>query len=164
MKTLYLVRHAKSDKGNPLLKDSDRPLNERGYDDAYFMSALMQKENHVPEMLLSSPAVRAYSTALIFLKTFGFRTGRLKLNDLLFEEDAEIYIEEIISLPNKYNSIMIVAHNPAISEVANILSDKSGIDFPTCGIVCIDFEITNWEGIGGKKGRLRFFEFPEKNL
>lgn len=164
MKRLYLVRHAKSDKSNPLLKDIDRPLNERGYKDAYFMSSLMLKEKQVPDVLLSSPAIRAYSTALIFFNRFGLGTGKLLLNEGLYKEDTENYMDGIISLSNNYNSVMLFAHNPAITEVANRLSDQPINDFPTCGISCIDFDIINWKEISGKKGRQLFFEFPKNYL
>lgn len=164
MKTIYLTRHAKSDKGNPQLKDIDRPLNERGYRDAYFMSALLKKEKNIPELLISSPAVRAYSTALIFLRTFGFNTGKLKLNDFLYEENAETYMNEIKSLPEDFNSFMLFAHNPTITEVANMLSDKPIDDFSTCGIMRIDFEIKKWEEIGSKEGKQVFFEYPKNHL
>lgn len=164
MKRLYLVRHAKSDKSNPILKDIDRPLNERGYKDAYFMSTLMQKEKHIPDILLASPAVRAYSTALIFLKKFGFERGQLILNDKLYEEEKETYIDEIKSMPDNYNSLMLFAHNPTLTEVAAMLSDKPVSDFPTCGIICIDFEVTAWKEISDKRGRQLFFEFPKNHL
>lgn len=164
MKRIYLVRHAKSDKGNPFLKDIDRPLNERGYKDAYFMSSLMFKEKQVPDVLLSSPAIRAYSTALIFFNRFGLGIEKLILNEGLYEEDTENYIDGITSLSNNYNSVMLFAHNPTITEVANLLSDQSIHDFPTCGISCIDFDITNWKEISGKRGRQQFFEFPKNHF
>jgi phosphohistidine phosphatase len=164
MKTIYLVRHAKSDKGNPLLKDIDRPLNDRGYSDAYFMSSLMVKERHAPDILLSSPAIRAYSTALVFLKKFGFGTENLILHDGLYEEDTRNYADAIKSLPDKYDSVMLFAHNPTITEAANAFSEQPVNDFPTCGICCISFDIKKWKEISEKKGRQKFFYSPKNHL
>lgn len=159
MKRLFLARHAKSDRGNPLLDDIDRPLNDRGYRDAYFMSQRMKKDNFIPDVLISSPAVRAYSTGLIFLKTFGYGTEKLVIDDILYSEDQDAYIEHFHSLNDSQNSIMIFAHNPTISMAAGKLSAQPMADFPTCGICCLDFDVVTWKDL--RKGDLRFFIYPK---
>lgn len=164
MKTLYLVRHAKSDKGNLALKDIDRPLNDRGYKDAYFMGELMRRERYTPDILITSPAVRAYSTAVIFLKTFGFSDRKLQLNDMLYEESSSIFISEVKAIPDEISSAMVFAHNPTITEVAGSLAEKPIPGFPTTGIACLDFEVKSWGEISEKTGRLRFFEFPKNHV
>lgn len=162
MKSIYFVRHAKSDKGNPMLRDFDRPLNERGYRDAYFMSEQMKKQKQIPEIIVSSPAVRAYSTALIFLKNFGMKTSRLVLNENLYEQPSGKYIDEIKLFPENFKSVMLVAHNPTITEIANSLSDESIDEFSTCGIARIDFDMKRWDEIDSKNGRKIFFDFPKR--
>ncbi len=163
MKTLYLIRHAKSDRGNQFIKDIDRPLSERGYKDAYFMSELMKREGCIPDILISSPAVRAYSTALIFLKTFGWSEKRLKINEMLYAETIEIYLAEFKATANNFGSVMVFAHNPTIADVSNIFCHDSIQEFPTCAINCLEFEVESWGEISPGKGKQRFFDFPKNH-
>ena len=167
MKTLYLVRHAKSDKENisPDLLDIDRPLNNRGYSNAYFMSALLKEKKLIPDLIISSSAVRALSTALIFARAFNYSSDKIKTEEKIYHGIADDYIKAAQSTDNTYKSVMIFGHNPEINSAANLLSDISVEHFPTTGIICFEFPIKHWNELtSGLKGELKFFDFPKNHI
>lgn len=163
MKELVLVRHAKSDWTNESIKDIDRPLNERGYTDAYQLADWYKTEFGVPELLVSSPATRAINTAFIFCRIMGIKESVVKINDDLYESTMEDYLTAISHLDNGVNKVMIFGHNPAITNLVNELNkDLLFENIPTCGIVKIGFTATNWKEVTDKKeGKLLLNQFPK---
>src|SRR5580693_1716080 len=121
MKTVYLIRHAKSDWGVDSLADIDRPLNTRGYTDSHTMSIRIKNKNVIPDAILSSPAIRAISTALIFARNLDFNVSNIKINATLYHSDAKKYLQAISQIDNKINSFMLFGHNPIITDCANSL-------------------------------------------
>lgn len=167
MKELIFVRHAKSDWGSEFLQDIDRPLSERGYRDAYFLSEWYHKNKTSPRLILSSTAIRAMSTALMFARAMEFNMDHFKLEKRIYEISLARLISLIKEQNNTYESIMLFGHNPAFTDVCNELSDDLFFDnVPTCAIASFKFEIQNWSEIGTKKGKLNFYQFPKnfKNL
>lgn len=163
MKEVILIRHAKSDWANESVKDIDRPLNDRGYEDAYFLSNWFKKELPLPELILSSPATRALNTAFIFSRTFGMKESAVMLNEDLYESKMEDYLKVISSLDNIYNRIMVFGHNPAITNLTNELNkDLLFENVPTCGIIKIGFDLNSWKDVAAKKeGKLLLNKFPK---
>lgn len=162
MRELYLIRHAKSDWGSEFLKDIDRPLNERGYTDAYFMSKWFLKNKKMPEAILSSTATRAMNTALIFARTFEFDMSKFSLDANIYECPSQKLISIIKQQDDKIRSLMVFCHNPCITDVSNKLTDDVFIDnVPTCGIINLNFEINSWKEIETKKANMGFFQFPK---
>lgn len=162
MKELFLIRHAKSDWGSQFLKDIDRPLNERGYADAYLMSHWFLKTKGVPNKILSSTATRALSTALIFARTFDFEMNKFELDNNLYESTSSKVISIIQQQPSTIQSLAVFCHNPTITEICNILIDDFFLDnVPTCGIVGIKFSVNDWQDVSPKKGVLGFYQFPK---
>lgn len=162
MKELTLVRHAKSDWGSEILKDIDRPLNERGYRDAYFMSNWFVKEKALPQLIVSSSATRALSTAMIFARTMEADVKKMKITDQIYECHSSDLIKFLMTMEDAIDSLMIFCHNPCITEVSNGLSDDLFIEnVPTCGIVNLRFDIKSWKELGSKKGNLGFFQYPK---
>lgn len=159
-KTLYLVRHAKSDWENPLLLDIERPLNSRGYSNANNMSQWFKSNAYQADCLVSSPAVRALSTALIFARTINYNPNNIIIKQELYESSVKDYIKTIQQVSNVFQSVMLFAHNPIISETANKLCAELPSEMPTCAIVGIRFECDNWRDI--KLGKLFLFEYPKK--
>ncbi len=162
MKTLYLVRHAKSSWEYEELDDFERPLNKRGKRDAPYMSRLLAEKNILPDLMISSPALRAYSTARIFAKNLGYPAEKLITSELLYESRADCYFEIIHSLDDKYNSLMLFSHNPGITFLSNALSDKYIDNIPTTGVVCINLNVDSWDKVEASTGELLFFEYPKK--
>lgn len=163
MKEIIFVRHAKSDWGTEFLKDVDRHLNERGYSDAYFLSEWYSKNKKRPDLILSSTATRALSTALIFSRTLKMDVAALKLESHLYEAGLTELFSVLRSQDASNNSIMVFAHNPGITNICNELSDDLFFDnIPTCGMVSYSFDIKKWKDLDSKKGRLNYYQFPKE--
>jgi len=162
MKELIVVRHAKSDWGTEFLKDIDRPLNERGYSDAYFMSEWFTKHKILPDQIISSPATRALNTALIFARAGEFNMKNFRLEPNLYESSADALLDIARTADNEANSVMLFCHNPAITNFCNDIVKDFFIDnVPTCGIIGIKFSAKKWSEIGSTKGELSFYQFPK---
>lgn len=163
MKKLVLVRHAKSDWGNESLKDIDRHLSDKGYSDAYAMSEWFMQHNPMPELLVSSPATRAVSTAFIFARAFGIREGQVKLADGIYESSANRLMETVSEFNNSANTVMMFGHNPGFTNFVNeVNKDLLFENVPTCGVVMLEFDIDNWKDILTKKeAKLAGYKFPK---
>ena len=162
MKELIFVRHAKSDWGTEFLKDVDRPLNERGYTDAYFMSKWFLKNKKLPEVILSSSATRALNTALIFVRTFEFNMNNFFINETIYESSVSNLISVVQQQNTAIKTLMVFGHNTCITETCNLLTDDVFFDnVSTCGIVHLKFEIDSWKELGNKKGSLVFYQLPK---
>ncbi len=157
MKKLFLIRHAKSDWTNPELKDIERYLNERGYSNANMMAA---KFNYVPDLIISSPAIRAISTALIFARNLNYSTNTISIKQELYESSIEDYLSVINSIDNNFSTVLLFAHNPTISDVAQHLTQSLPMDMPTCAIAGISFDTDDWRKV--KMGELFLFDYPKK--
>ena len=161
MKTLFLIRHAKSDWSIPGLGDFDRPLNQRGYVDAHKMGAYLKSENSGQILLASSSAVRAISTALIFAKEIKYPQGKISIHPELYEAEANIYIEILKSTDEKFESLYIFGHNPTISKVIVLLSGTPMSDVPTCAVTIIKFITGSWKETIAVKGTIINQLFPK---
>lgn len=162
MKTLYLVRHAKSSWDYPDLKDSDRPLNKRGKRDAPFMAKLMRNNKEAPDIIVSSPAVRAYEIAKEIAKGADIDKKDIIKDERLYMADTDDFTDVIKETKNKYKNLMLVGHNYGITYFANKISDADIDNIPTSGIVRIDFKADDWKEVAGQKGNMIFFEYPKK--
>ncbi len=163
MKELIITRHAKSDWGNEFLKDIDRPLNERGYNDAYVMAQWFSNNKKHPDLLLSSPATRAFNTALIFLREMNLPLDKVQIQDNIYESPATSLIKVIQQQQRSVESIMLFGHNPGFTDLSNQLSSDIFFDnIPTCGIVSFAFDIKKWSDAEFGAGRLNYYQFPKE--
>ena len=162
MKTLYIVRHAKSDWGNEGLKDIDRHLNNTGYNDAYLMSNNFALNNPMPQLLVSSSAIRALSTALIFARSFHYSERNILIEERIYEASTNELISCIAELDNKLNNVMLFGHNPGLTNLFNQISDSFIDNLPPCGILGINFEINTWKDILKIKGKSFLTNFPKE--
>lgn len=162
MKTLWLIRHAKSSWGIDNLSDIDRPLNERGYSDAHEMAKRMKKRIS-NGLIVTSPAIRAASTAFIFARHLGIDPSDLMLRKTLYESGTEQYLAVIGSLPDNHTDVLLFGHNPVISLTANLLVGTTIEEMPTTGIIGIGFEEHSWKKAAASTGRLVAYDFP-KNI
>lgn len=163
MKTLYLVRHAKSDWGNENLKDIDRPLNQRGYNDVYLQSKQFAKEHAHPQLVMTSTATRAYSTCTIFARALNYKEENILLVPQIYEAPVDSILSSIAAIDDKTNSLMVFGHNPGFTDTFNTISDSDIDDLPTCGILGIKFDIKRWNEIYTKKGKA-FLSLLPKNF
>jgi phosphohistidine phosphatase len=163
MKTICLVRHAKSSKSIPGIRDIDRPLNEKGYREAYLVGEKLAEKSFKPQLLISSPAIRAFNTALVFAGRLSYPEEKIILKKDLYETSPEDYINEIMQTENAINSLMLFGHNPLISTVLSKLIKKNYQDMETSAAAAINFNVKAWKDIAGMKGELLFHISP-KNL
>jgi len=162
MLTLYLVRHAKSSWNSPGIDDRLRPLSKRGKHDAPLVGKLLYERNEVPDLIISSPAKRAFSTAKKIALELSYPEDEILKNELLYMAGIDDFINIMSEVPQSRNKLMIVSHNYGITDFANHLSGSSISNIPTCGIVRIDLNSDMWVNAVKNKGEMIFFEYPKK--
>lgn len=161
MKTLYLMRHAKSSWDFPELSDHDRPLNKRGREDAPLMGQQLLSRDVKFDLILSSTAVRALTTATLVANEIEFDQEKVQALRDIYQADRKELIKIIQQVPDEVDCLLVVAHNPVISEVANKLSPEAIAELPTAGVVALRFNCNSWLDISGENSNLRFFDFPK---
>jgi phosphohistidine phosphatase len=159
MKTLLLVRHAKSSWGDFSLPDFDRPLNERGKHDAPMMAKRLLNKGVKLDLLVSSPAKRAKRTAQAFAEVFG--KEKILYDEELYMASAEQFFSVISRLDNSFHNIAIFSHNPGITSFANILQVASIDEMPTCSILAISTPAQSWLDFRESEKKFWFFDYPK---
>lgn len=161
MLTLFLCRHAKSSWAEPGLGDKDRPLNERGKNDAPIMGRMLENREENPELIISSPAERAFKTAKLISDELGYNPKEIVIDSRLYMPGIDDFIDVLKENSKKHKTIMLFSHNYGITDFANYISRSDIDNIPTCGIVKIRFEFSNWEKIKKEKGKLEYFIYPK---
>jgi phosphohistidine phosphatase len=161
MKQLLLVRHGKSESGNAHLKDFDRPLNPRGHRDAPEMALRLVQKHFVPEVLISSPALRALTTASHFEQVWHRRVEQIKQDISIYEAEIPALLKVVNDIGNRYKRAALFGHNPGFTDLANYLTDANIFNVPTCGIVLIEFAVDDWKEISAGTGKLVEFDYPK---
>jgi phosphohistidine phosphatase len=164
MRTIYLIRHAKSSWDNPTLRDFQRPLNERGLTIAPQMAALLKRDNEIPDLIVSSPAKRALETAHFFATANGIGEEHIQLEEDIYEASPVQLLRVISRLPETADRIFLFGHNPSFTEVANLYSAKAIDNIPTCGIVRIDTTAAVWSEMYEGNARVVKTWFPKEVL
>lgn len=160
MKTLFLVRHAKASKDDPELPDQERPLTERGENDAPKMGKRLAKRGVKPDLIVSSPAKRALVTAEAIARTLDYKPKDIMTNNELYVSEADNLLDIIHGFDDKLEDVMLVGHNPALDELAHRLSSK--IDhLPTCAVVRLSFDTQSWSAVGTTKPAKVQLDYPK---
>jgi len=159
MKTLYIVRHAKSSWEYDGIKDIDRPLKKRGINDSYLVSKVLEKKVNCPDVFVSSCANRALHTAMIFSYAFNFPLANVKISKSLYNFSDGYLIKTVKALDDGFESAIIFSHDHGINTFVNKFGDKPIAHVPTCGVVGIKFKDKHWKNI--KKGTTFLIEFPK---
>ena len=162
MKTVYLVRHAKSSWDNPHLKDRDRPLKGRGIRDAHLMAAWLAEEVQPVPAMVSSPATRALHTALIFARTFGQPLDFIQTHEVLYEMSVTQLLTFLRQLPDSMDAVMVFGHNPTYTAFLNRCVDQLIDNVPTAGVACLRFDVGVWKDLEFD-AELCFFDFPKNH-
>lgn len=161
MKTLYLIRHAKSSWDDLSLDDSDRPLNERGERDAPRMGKRLKERNVVPDLMITSPAKRALSTCNKIAKILNYPKEAVKVEPKLYHASEDQFLRIVHSINNKHDTVLLFGHNPGLTDFVNKLTGGYIQNIPTCGVAACSFKTETWNEIGWKKATLEFFDFPK---
>ena len=160
-KTLYLVRHAKSSWDDPSLADRDRPLSQRGLSSAPDMGRRLAEQGHKPDLVISSPARRALMTAKKIAKELGYRESKIITEEHLYFSGTRSMVDLLEKLEDKYEKVMIVGHNPAMTSLLNILCDSPVENMPTCAVATVGFDMTSWSELTMSDGELLAYEYPK---
>ncbi|MEI6865862.1 histidine phosphatase family protein [Flavicella sp.] len=161
MKTVYIVRHAKSSWEYSGINDIDRPLKKRGIKDSYLVAKALVQKIDKPDVFITSSATRALSTGVIFSNIFGYPLSNLQIKKSLYSFSDGYLVKTIKALDNEFDSAIIFSHDHGINDFVNKYGDVFIPHVPTCGVIAIQFDINHWKSI--KKGKTIFQESPKKH-
>ncbi len=171
MRTLLLLRHAKSSWDDPELDDHERPLNKRGTRDATRMGELISELGLAPDAVLCSDAVRTRATLALVLAAVGERPSRIQIEPRLYLAEPQAIMELVRAVPADCRRVLVVAHNPGIHALALGLTGSGdrkalsalAIKYPTAGLAVIDLDAEGWRDVRPGSGALRLFTSPKEH-
>ena len=155
------MRHAKSSWSDTGLSDHDRPLNKRGRRDAPTMARLLAAEDLVPNLILSSTANRARSTAELFVENCDGIECDVETTDEFYHAPARTYLESVVKFPDSVATAMIVGHNPGMEQLVEVLSG-SYQRMPTAATAWFEFDIPSWRELSSDNGLLKAIWRPKE--
>ena len=161
MKTLILIRHAKSSWDDASLNDFERPLNDRGKKDAPMMADRLHERGIKIDAFITSPAKRAKKTAEQFAKQYKKEGEDLILKTELYMAGEETFYNVIEKLDDQFECVALFSHNPGITDFANSLTDARIDNIPTCGISAVSIEAKKWNKFREAKKKFLFFDYPK---
>lgn len=161
MKTLYIVRHAKSSWEYSGIEDIDRPLKKRGIKDAHLISKYLSKKIKRPDVFVSSSANRALHTSIIFCENLNFPLANLQINKQLYSFSDGYLVKTVYALDDGFNSAIIFSHDHGINTFVNEFGDRPIAHVTTCGVIGIKFDEKHWKNI--RRGKTFLTEFPKNH-
>lgn len=162
MKTLTLVRHAKSSWKDTSLRDRKRPLNKRGKRDAPIMGQRIAAAGIRPSQIISSPAVRAWKTAQAVATEIGYPAEFLQREEDLYLASLDTLLDVVAAQDSGFNNLMLFGHNPGLTDFANYLSPGLTNNVPTAGVVSVQFDRDDWNLFERPDTELIFYDYPKK--
>lgn len=159
MKKLVIIRHAKATHETGYI-DFERPLTPNGTRDAAIMAGRLKENGQVPQMLVSSPALRTISTANIFSQHLNLPAAEEIKG--IYEADRDDLAEIVSEFPDNIDSIGLVGHNPGLGQLLYYFSGEAP-DVPTCAVAVIEFDTTVWASVTSNGGKLIYYDFPKNH-
>lgn len=163
MKTLTIVRHAKSSWHEPVLSDRERPLNKRGQRDAPRMGKRIADAGIRPSLIISSPATRAWTTAQIIAEELSYPVEFLQRENSLYLASLNDILDVIVAQDDDFNSLMVVGHNPGLTNMVNFLSPGITANLPTAGVVSVTIDQDDWKLYEQPNTELILHDCPKNN-
>ena len=160
MKTLCIVRHAKSSWDHPGLADHERPILEKGKNRTKLVCNYLVENNHNVDLIISSHAVRARQTASIIADALNYPDGNIQISPTIYHGDIDNIFNQLFELPDDVTSVMLFGHNPTFTTLANYFLRKEIEWLPTSGIVCIEFNTDKWENFINARKKVKFVITP----
>lgn len=164
MKTLILVRHAKSDWSEGNTSDMERPLNERGKKDAPEMAKRLKKKGLKIDAFISSPAKRAFRTARYFADAFDVKKEDIQVENTLYGAMPSQFEQVVSSLKDKEDTVVFFSHNPGITEFANTLCNVHTDNMPTSSIFAVQADVNSWKEFIKAEKSFLFYDYPKNPL
>jgi len=162
MKTLYLVRHAKSSWESPGLADDQRPLLPKGVDKTKLVAEYIIRKKGKIDLMISSQAVRAYDTAKVMASCLDYPVKQIQKDRRIYDGPYDRLLDLIYGTSKDVDSLMIIGHNPLITQLANLFLHPGIEDMPTSAVASITFETLKWEEVPASKSELKFFITPKQ--
>jgi len=162
MKTVYIVRHAKSSWDKVDLPDEMRPLMEKGKKRTKKVIDFLHSKKIKVDYIISSHAVRAHETAKILAHALEYPADQIKIDPHIYYTDGDGIINQFYDLPERFDSVMIVGHNPSLTDFVNQFLNKPVENLPTSGVVSISFDTDKWENIPLAKRKTNFVLIPKE--
>lgn len=150
MKTVYFVRHAKSSWDNANLRDHDRPLNSRGLRDAPFMAKLLKGKGVKADLIISSSANRALTTAKYFAAELGVKEKEIQVEKSIYEAYGEDVLRILKNVDKSMDTVFVFGHNPTFTSIVNRFTEDYIANLPTCGVVKVELDIKKWKDLDEK--------------
>ena len=158
-----MIRHAKSCWDDPDLDDRQRPLNKRGKRDAPFMARELKARKIRPDTIVSSPALRAQTTAELMAEGTGFKRSGIVIREAIYEQGLSGLLDTVHELRDDWDTVFLVGHNPDLTLFINELTGETLTHIPTCAIASIRFPADSWTHIMPGSGSLVFFDYPKRH-
>ena len=162
MKELFIVRHGKSSWNIDGLSDMDRPLKERGIHDGYTMAKRIMQKSKKPDLIISSPAIRALHSATIFARVLEYPYGNILITEELYFSGVQQVLELLKSIQDNVNTLMIFGHNPTFTDLANVFTGNKIDNLPTTGVVHVQTESNTWSEFNKSTILNQDFDYPKK--
>lgn len=162
MKTLLILRHAKSSWDNPDLADFDRPLNSRGLEAAPLMGNVIYKNDLQPQIILSSPAKRAKQTAILIKETARIE-GKINFAEDIYEASPLKLLHVVSEIDDKNETVLLVGHNPGLEGFVKMLTGEIHA-IPTAALIKIDLNIESWKDTAANCGKVNLFVRPKDEI
>lgn len=162
-KILYLLRHAKSSWTDHNLSDFERPLNKLGTQQTLQIAAILAAKDALPQVIISSPANRAFSTAKAMAAAIGSDAPRIGSDKRIYEANIQTLMYLIQELDEDIRNILIVGHNPGLSYLVNTLSQKKVAPLPTCTLIQLRLNISQWNELKAECGELLSVDVPKRD-
>lgn len=160
MKTLYLIRHAKASWEQVELTDFERPLTELGERHAHNIGQELKQQKIKPDLIISSPAVRALTTAKIIAEELGYPEEKITTAQLIYTGGVEELMEIIKAIKPSYKKVLFFGHNPSLTWLLHFLCEDAKMNIPTCGTIGIELGMRDWEHLTEAEGRVITFLHP----
>jgi phosphohistidine phosphatase len=162
MKRLILVRHAKTEPYTDARTDFERKLKNRGRKDTLLVARDLQQHGIYPDLIISSPAVRAFQTAQLFAKAYEIESESIVLAQFVYDGDTtEGMLHGFATLSGEVQTVMVVGHNPDMATLSMKLSSTDFFHFPTCAVTVISFSVSDWNDVSVGTGRVERFVYPK---
>ncbi|MDH5475477.1 MAG: histidine phosphatase family protein [Cyclobacteriaceae bacterium] len=160
-KKLYLLRHAQTLDKQHDESDADRQLTAIGTQNATRMGINIKNKNIIPDMMISSPAIRARYTSELVAEQIGYDLSRIHYNSEIYNASIRTLLKAVNNFKDEWKSTLLVGHNPAITFLAEYLSGEPIGNMSTCGLVCLSFDFNNWSMVSENNAEFKWYEYPD---
>ena len=161
MKTVYIVRHAKSSWDEPGVDDHGRPLLAAGIKKTKLVIDFLKNKNVMPDLMITSSALRAKDTAFLIANGLGYTHSDIIVDEKMYHASPDSIMDELYALDDEINSVMIFGHNPTLTYFVNQFIEPTIVNLPTSGVAAFEFVTDKWAEIGAAKCRTLFTVFPK---